>query len=63
MENTLTTLKIECVKAGTNLTQLCKKAGISRTTIDRWEKELPKSLKVLDALRLALEEIKTEKSA
>lgn len=61
MENILTSLKIACVNAGTNLTEVCRRAGVHRSVVDRWERELPKSFKTLEALHKAVEEINVEK--
>lgn len=61
MENILTSLKVKCVEAGTNLTEVCRRAGIHRSVVDRWERELPKSFKTLEALHAAVEDIKSEK--
>ncbi len=63
MENIVTTLKVKCAEAGTNLTEVCRKAKVARSTVDRWEVELPKSFRVLAALEKAIEEIKSERSA
>lgn len=60
MENILTSLKLKCVEAGTNLTEVCRKAGVHRSVVDRWERELPKSFKTLELLTKAVEEIKAE---
>ena len=62
MENVLTSLKVKCVQADTNLTEVCRRAGIARSTVDRWERELPKSFQILDQLNKAIEEIAAEKS-
>lgn len=61
MEDIVQSLKIECVKAGTNLTEVCRRAGVHRTTVERWEKKLPKSFTALQALQNAIAEIKREK--
>lgn len=46
MTNIVTTLKAQAVAAGTNLTEVCRRAGVSRTTVERWKKE-PKTIKLL----------------
>lgn len=56
MENHITSLKIRCVKSGTNLTQICKEAGVSRQLISTWEKSLPKSFQILAKLTKAIED-------
>jgi transcriptional regulator with XRE-family HTH domain len=47
-------IKRRAKQAGTNLTQLCKTTGISRTTPERWEQRVPKSIKILDQMLEAL---------
>ena len=54
MENIVTSLKIRCVKVGTNLSKVCEAAGVDRDTITRWEKEEPLSFKILRKLDGAL---------
>lgn len=44
---------------GLNFTSVCKQAGISRATPDRWRKETPKTVKLLTKM----EEIVAEKEA
>ena len=54
---TIQEIKIECIKRKTSLTQLCKKAGVSRSLISRWETQPPKYLEVVGKLEKALREI------
>lgn len=54
METHITSLKIRCVRARTNITQLCKDAGVNRQLISKWEKEEPKTLRILRKLDEAL---------
>lgn len=61
MENIVTSLKIRCVKAGTNLTKVCEKAGVHRDTLVRWEKEEPQSFQIYRKLDAALTSIEEEK--
>lgn len=58
--------RVEMIKqraklAGTNITQLCKAAGVSRTTPERWEKRVPKSIGILDLMLEALLEAEKAK--
>lgn len=50
MENIVHSLKIRCVKLGTNLSKVCEAAGVDRDTISRWEKQEPKSFQILRKL-------------
>lgn len=44
MENPVTTLKTKAAAAGTNLTAICDQENIDRSTVERWKKNVPKSL-------------------
>ncbi|EJG5414298.1 hypothetical protein NAD41_000899 [Salmonella enterica] len=53
-------LKERAKAAGTNITQLCRLAGVSRTTPERWEKRVPKSICIFDLMFEALRGIEKE---
>jgi transposase-like protein len=36
--------------AGINMTVVCKEAGISRATPDRWRRKLPKTAEIIDKM-------------
>ena len=60
--------RVELIKerakdAGTNITQLCRMAGVSRTTPERWEKRVPKSIGILDLMFQALLEVEQDRKA
>lgn len=60
--------RVEMIKerakaAGTNITQLCRIAEVSRTTPERWEKRVPKSITILDQMFNALLDIEAERRA
>ena len=60
--------RVEMIKkrakdAGTNITQLCRAAGVSRTTPERWEKRVPKSIGILDLMYQALLDVEKSKEA
>lgn len=57
------TIKQRAKAAGTNITQLCRNAGISRTTPERWEKRVPKSIGIVDLMFQALLEIEEAKKS
>ncbi len=54
MENLVNDLKAMCALAGTNLTEVCRDAGVSRGKIERWKKDTPRAvsdyLKILEAI-------------
>lgn len=54
-------IKQRAKEAGTNITQLCKQAGVSRTTPERWEKRVPKSIGIIDLMFDALLEVERAK--
>lgn len=56
-------LKERAKAAGTNITQLCRLAGVSRTTPERWEKRVPKSICIFDLMFEALRGIEAELEA
>lgn len=42
-ENLATSLELECTRAGTNFTEICKDAGVHRSTVQRWKDQEPKT--------------------
>lgn len=56
-------IKERAKEAGTNITQLCRMAGVSRTTPERWEKRVPKSIGILDLMFEALKEVESDRQA
>jgi lambda repressor-like predicted transcriptional regulator len=56
-------IKARAKKAGTNITHLCRESGVSRTTPERWEKRVPKSIALIDQMMAVLREIEREKEA
>ncbi len=44
--------------AGLNFTSICKEAGISRATPDRWKKSTPKTVEILTQMEAVLEKHK-----
>jgi len=49
-ENVAKELKKLCIDKGTSLTQVCKEAGVDRSTLRRWEVEEPQTIKILRTL-------------
>lgn len=52
-------LKSECDAAGIQLGTVCREAGIDRSIMERWKKKDPKTIQVVNALRDALERLKS----
>lgn len=53
-ENLATSLEVLCEKAGTNFTEVCRDAGVNRSTVQRWKDAEPKTFieirKILQAI-------------
>lgn len=48
--------------AGTSLTELCRRAGVARSTPDRWRKVTPKTVEIVTELEAKLVEIETQRA-
>ena len=48
---------------GVKLSEVCRKAGVDRSILERWKKEDPKSITTFNALNAALDEIEAESNA
>lgn len=57
---TYKSLRIRCAQLGTDLTKLCRKAGVNRSALDKWSKQEPKTLVTLKRLNAALELMESE---
>jgi len=49
-ENVAKELKKLCIDKGTSLTRICKKTGVDRSTLRRWELQEPQSVVILRKL-------------
>jgi len=56
--NIVQSLKTKAAAAGTNLTEVCRVAGISRQTVERWKDEEPKTLQIIRKLEATIETLK-----
>lgn len=54
-------LKTKCDTVGTNLTEVCKRAGVHRTTLEYWKKKTPNTFLILVGLLKAIDDIASEK--
>jgi transcriptional regulator with XRE-family HTH domain len=61
--NIVQTLKIKAAAAGSNLTEICRRAGVNRQTVEQWKDDEPKTLKILRKIEAEIEKIKTENAA
>lgn len=62
MTNIVATLKAKAAAAGTNLTEICRRAGVPRQTVERWKEE-PKTIKLLRKLEDELTKAQVEHKA
>lgn len=56
---TLSQLEVDAKAAGSNLTEVCREAGVSRTTPDRWKAKPPATV----ALVTKMQNVVAEKAA
>lgn len=62
MENIYQKLRIEAAEAGVTLSEVCRRTGVNRQTVQGWGKREPKILKALNKLRAEMDKIKKEKT-
>ena len=55
-------LKERCVQAGTNISEVCARAGVERSVPDYWKRKTPKSIETLEKLNKAIAEIEAERN-
>lgn len=53
----LENLELRALACGSNLTEICREIGISRSTPDRWRRKVPKTIAILDAMDDYMEKI------
>lgn len=64
MENTFEYLQAQCKAAGTNLSKVCDKAGIRKSTVWGWKNNQPLQITILRRLEEAIAaESQTKKKA
>jgi len=59
----VTRIEDEAKRIGLNFTSICKEAGISRATPDRWRKESPKTIRLVERMEEIVERHKAEYTA
>ena len=55
MENIYLSLEEECKKVGTNLTRVCHKAGVCRSTVQRWKHQEPNTVRIYRKLKAMID--------
>lgn len=53
-------IEAEAHAVGLNFTSICKAAGISRATPDRWKRETPKTIRIITLMEEAIAKRKAE---
>lgn len=61
--STLAEIESRAAALGENWTTLCKRAGISRTTPDRWKKSDPATVRAVTSVQKILSELEAKKAA
>jgi transposase-like protein len=49
------------LRAGTSLTAICKAIGISRATPDRWRRQVPRTIAIVDEMENWVDEIEKKR--
>jgi transcriptional regulator with XRE-family HTH domain len=55
-------LKQRCDAAGTNLQEVCDRAGVARSTVQAWRNREPHTIEIIRRMEAAIEEIKNQKN-
>lgn len=62
-EDRVRKLEADAHQAGISLTELCRMAKVSRATPDRWRREVPKTITLVEKLEAALKLRLAERAA
>lgn len=62
-EDRLKAIESEAKEAGLDWTKICREAGVSRATPDRWRKTKPKTVQLIEAIEAVVEKHKSERAA
>lgn len=63
LQNRLKSIESRAKAAGSNFTQICKKTGIARATVERWRYRAPQSVTKVDELEAEVARLEAEKAA
>jgi transcriptional regulator with XRE-family HTH domain len=61
MDNLVISLKSRCKTAGITLKELCERAGVTTATIRNWQKEEPKTVRLMRQLQQTMAQIEKER--
>lgn len=56
-------LEVEAKSAGMSFTEVCRLAGMSRATPDRWKREIPKTIELVDRMAEIIDAKKVQQAA
>jgi hypothetical protein len=62
LQSRLQSIEARAKAAGSNLTQICKKSGIARATVERWRYRAPQSVTKVDELEAEVARLEAEKA-
>lgn len=62
LQSRMQSIESRAKAAGSNLTQLCKKTGIARATVERWRYRAPQSVSKVDELEAEVARLEAEKA-
>lgn len=54
-------IELAALAAGTTLTAVCRDIGISRSTPDRWRREIPRTIAIIEKMRARVAAVQKEK--
>lgn len=60
MQARLSAIEARAKAAGTNMTQVCRRSGVARATVDRWLERVPQTVTKVDELEQAVAELERE---
>jgi Homeodomain-like domain len=63
LQRRLQSIEARAKATGSNLTQICKKTGIARATVERWRYRAPQSVTKVDELEAEVARLEAEKAA
>jgi hypothetical protein len=63
LQSRLQSIEARAKATGSNLTQICKKTGIARATVERWRYRAPQSVSKVDELEAEVVRLEAEKAA
>jgi transposase-like protein len=63
MTSIYSTLLEAATAAGTNLSEVCREAGVNRSTVELWKRRQPKTLEIIDSMFKVIEQKAAQNAA